>query len=274
MTSSLASSAPAARAGRRARAHDPPARGRAQARMQCRTRRAQHRGCHPQCGRTGQTCRRRYAVAGGKGMAAGPARAASHGPLTFARRRLRFPCPPPAPHPSTIERRHSAIAAIPLTAVHTARAAAVPTARPARGGASIRRAPPPGRLGEAGAPAAGGSAGTRKPGVEHLERRGRTDESAHAGRDITSGLAARGTAPAQIKHYCKRRIGIPSLPAGRRTAMTQGAGAKRPLPGSSAAKRGLNACPVHRGAGTPGTPVRRTDRERGARCAFTGLGME
>lgn len=219
--------------------------------------------------------------------------AAALAPLPFVRRKLRRPCPPPAQRSSTTKRRFAppcsmrwstsppashppvpkrrrpvSIAAIPLAAaLLLAPAAAVPDARPACGGASIRRAPLLGRLGEAGATAAGGSARTRKPGVENLECRGRTAEFAHADRE-------QGSMPAQIKHYRKRRISIPGLPTGRRTTMARRAGARRPLPGSSAAKRGLIGCPANRGAGTPGTPVRRTDYERGARCAFTELGME
>lgn len=220
--------------------------------------------------RPGFPCRRNRGTAGEKGDAARPGRAASAARPAF---------PPARLNPLFKRRRPSMFASISSTArPPAARAVAARDACPFCGGKRIKREPPPDRLGEVGIPAVGGYRTTTKPGEECPKRRGCAAEFVHAESDIktmTDGLLVMYNIPAQIKHHCKRQIKVPYLLTRHRAATMLGANAKRSPPAASvAAKKELIICFMCGGARTLGTPIRRIDPERRARCAFAEMGME
>ena len=263
--------------------------------------RALHRGRRPQCGRIGRIYYR-HGSAGEKGAATGPVPTPTAlAPLLLARRRLRPPCPPPAPHPPMSKRRfappcamrwstglpaphppmprrtRSAIAAISLTALLSVPNVAPPDTCPLCGGASIRRAPLLDRLREVRVPVVGGSVGTRESGEKYLKCHGCTAEFVHTDRDIKTimnGLVVQDNVPAQIEHYYKRRIRVADLLTRHRTAIIRRVSARRSMLGVSTAKRELIICFMYRGVRTYGTFVRESDPERGVRYVFTELSME
>ena len=235
--------------------------------------------------------------------ASAPCAAGAAAPLSplFARRKLRRLCSPPAQcpsttkrrfappcsmrwstsqpalHPPTSKRKHSAIAAISLTALLPDPSVAPPDTCPICGATSIRRAPLLDRLKELGIPAVGGGFKTRKSGEEYLKCHGCGAEFVPIDRDIKTimnGLVVQENVPDQIEHYYKKRIKVTDLLTRHRTAIIRRVNVKRSVLGVSAVKKELIICFMYRGVRTFGTFVRDRDPERGVHYVFTEMSME